>query len=52
MSRIAPLAYDIVKVFAPRPKSFLSEFLENYSGVSNNRKSKESEEFIESLKRK
>ena len=52
MQRIAPLAYDAFKVFVPRPKSFILEFEENFSGVSKYKRAKESQEFIESLKKK
>ena len=34
MRRIAPLVFDTIKVFAPDPKPFITEFKENFSGIS------------------
>ncbi len=51
MQNIAPLAYNALKVFAPRHKPFLAEFEENFSGVSKYKKGKTVQKYIESLKK-
>jgi len=52
MQQIAPLAYNAFKVFAPQSKPFLDEFEENYSGIHKNKRDRQSQIFIESLKKK
>lgn len=52
MRKIAPLVYDVVKIFVPHPKSFLSEFEENLSGFSLEKRGQEAEAFIKFYKKK
>lgn len=51
MQQIAPLVYETIKVLVPRSKTFLTEFEENYSGVSMNKREKATDNFIESLRK-
>jgi len=49
MKEVAPTVYDAVKVFVPNSKSFVTEFKKNFSGVSINNMTNETQQFIQTL---
>ncbi|MBD3291201.1 hypothetical protein GF337_20535 [candidate division KSB1 bacterium] len=52
MRRIAPLAYETLKVFVPRSKPFLVELEENLEGVSTYKRGESTEELLEYYRKK
>ncbi len=52
MRRVAPLAYDALKVFVPQSKPFIAELKDNTSGVSINKQGETTQKVIEYYRKK